>query len=155
MKLGCVPILQTMPERTGKLLLIILCLLPCSVASFNCSLSTEEAFIKSFSCRFYQNASSQFLYGSEECAPRHITRRYSASSLDPGLGFLVYIISDLAPLIVYFPVLIIFNINLASGPCSTELSVLLLCSYCQLSAINTYIYRNRSLLGLANNAVSN
>ena len=29
---------------------------------------------------------------------------------------LVFIILDLAPLIVYFPVLIIFNINLASGP---------------------------------------
>ena len=38
-----------MPERSGKLLLIILCLLPCSVTSFECSLSREKALL-SLSC---------------------------------------------------------------------------------------------------------
>ena len=38
------------------------------------------------------------------------------SKLGQGLDSLVFIMLDLVPLIVYFPVLIIFNINLASGP---------------------------------------
>ena len=108
-----------MPERSWKLLLIILCLLPCSVTSFNCSLSIEEDFINSFACPCsYQNTSHQFLYGSAECVPRPrpITQMSPMSTLGPGLSSLVFIIVDLAPLIVYFPVLLIFNINLASGP---------------------------------------
>ena len=32
------------------------------------------------------------------------------------LNALIYILIDLAPLMIYFPVLILFNVNLASGP---------------------------------------
>ena len=144
-----------MPERSGKLLLIILCLLPCSVTSFNCSLSTEEDFLNSFACPCsYHNTSHQFLYGSAECVPRPrpITQMSPMSTLGPGLSSVVFIIVDLAPLIVYFPVLIIFNINLASGPAQSFL-FFLPCSYCQLSAINCS-YRYRSPLQLSNNAES-
>ena len=113
-----------MPERSGKLLLIILCLLPCSVTSFECSLSTEENFFTLvFSSCFYQNTSNQFPNGSARCSswPITCTRWSPASTLGLGWGSLVYIIVDLAPLIVYFPVLIIFNINLASGPAQSFL----------------------------------
>ena len=69
LKLSCVPILQTMPERSGKLLLIILCLLPCSVTSFECSLNTEENFFTLvFSSCFYQYTSNQFPNGSARCS---------------------------------------------------------------------------------------
>ena len=111
-----------MSERSGKLLLIIMCLLPCSVTSFNCSLSTEEDFINSFFCpHLYQNTSNQFRIDFEECVPRPITRRHPVSTFGLGWGSLVYIVVDLAPLIVYFPLLIIFNINLASGPAQSFL----------------------------------
>ena len=101
-----------MPERSGKLLLIILCLLPCSVTSFECSLSalTEEVPCPSFS----RNASNLFYHGTECNVKQNFTYYYSLN-IDL-LPFPVYIILDLAPLIVYFPVLIFFNINLASGP---------------------------------------
>ena len=105
-----------MPERRGKLLLIILCLLPCSVTSLECSTSREKA-LPSLSCpSFFRNASNQFSIGSAECRSGLSTEVHPAYMLGPGLGSLVYIIVDLAPLIVYFPALIIFNINLASGP---------------------------------------
>ena len=126
LKFSCVLIMQIMPERSGKLLLIILCLLPCSVTSnsFECSLSAEENFFTLFfsSC-FYQNTSNQFPNGSARCSSRPFTctQRYPASTLGPGLSSFVFIIVDLAPLIVYFPVLIIFNINLASGPAQSFL----------------------------------
>ena len=109
-------IMQILPERSGKLLLIILCLLPCSVTSFECSLSREKA-LPSLSCPcFCRNASNQFSIGSAECKSGLSTEVHPAYMLGPGLGSLVFIIVDLAPLIVYFPVLIIFNTNLASGP---------------------------------------
>ena len=110
-----------MPERSGKLLLIILCLLPCSVTSFECSLSREKALL-SLSCPcFCRNASNQFSIGSAECKSGLSTEVHPAYMLGPGLGSLVFIIVDLAPLIVYFPALIIFNINLASGPAQSFL----------------------------------
>ena len=113
--------MQIMPERSGKLLLIILCLLPCSVTSLECSLSREKA-LPSLSCsRFLRNASNQFSIGSAECRSGLSTEVHPAYMLGPGLGSLVYIIVDLAPLIVYFPALIIFNINLASGPAQSFL----------------------------------
>ena len=109
-----------MPERSGKLLLILLCLLPCSVTSnsFECSLSTEDFLTLFSSSCFYQNTSDQF---PAQCAPITCTQRSPVSTLGQGLGSLVYIIVDLAPLIVYFPVLIVFNINLASGPAQSFL----------------------------------
>ena len=102
-----------MPKRSGKLLLIILCLLPCSVTSFECSLS--ELTLDVFHCPSYcRNASNLFYQG---CT---LKLDFTLSSmLDNHIGPLpipVYISLDLAPLIVYFPVLIFFNINLASGP---------------------------------------
>ena len=102
-----------MPERSGKLLLIILCLLPCSITSFECSLSavTREVLPCLNSSR---NASNLFLQGSECTVKRNLTL-LSVLNIGP-LPFPVFIILDLAPLIVYFPVLIIFNFNLASGP---------------------------------------
>ena len=107
--------MQIMPERSGKLLVIILCLLPCSVTSFECSLSREKA-LPSLSCsRFIQNASNQFSIGSAECRSGLGTAGDPTYRFDPGLDSLVFIMLDLVPLIVYFPVLIIFNINLASG----------------------------------------
>ena len=114
-------ITQIMPERSGKLLLIILCLLPCSVTSFECSLSGEALtvfYCPSF-CRL--NASYHpFSIDSAECISGLSNPVYS-TGLGPGLGSLLYITIDLAPLIVYFPVLIIFNINLASGPAQSFL----------------------------------
>ena len=108
-----------MPEKSGKLLLIILCLLPCSVTSFECSLSALTLDIPCPS--FSQNASSLFYLNlSSECnANQGLTYYYL---LNIGLLPLpVFIVSNLAPLIVYFPVLIIFNINLASGPAQSFL----------------------------------
>ena len=100
-----------MPERSGKLLLIILCLLPCSVTSFECSLSalTPEVPCPSL----FQNVSNLFIQGSK-CTVKQDFTIYYLLNIDL-LPFPVFIILDLAPLIVYFPVLIIFNINLASG----------------------------------------
>ena len=103
-----------MPERSGKLLLIILCLLPGSVISLECTLADTFEVL---SCpSFCQNTSDQFLIGSANCGSGLSTRVSPTSRLGPVLDFSLYIILDLAPLIVYFPVLIIFNINLASGP---------------------------------------
>ena len=110
-----------MPKRSGKLLLIILCLLPCSVTSFECSLSAGEA-LTVFSCpSFCRNASNHFSIDSAECISGLSNAVYSTYRLGPGLGSLLYITLDLAPLIAYFPVLIIFNINLASGPAQSFL----------------------------------
>ena len=106
--------MQIMPERIGKLLLIILCLLPYSVASFECSISALTvdipcpSFSRNASSLFYQNRSS-------ECNVNGGLTYYYLFNIGP-LPLPVFIISDLAPLIVYFPVLIVFNINLASGP---------------------------------------
>ena len=104
--------MQIMPERSGKLLLIILCLLPCSVTSFECSLSALTPEV--LPCPSYcQNATSLFYQGSE-CT---VEQDFTLFSVNIGpLPFPVFIMLDLAPLIVYFPVLIFFNINLASGP---------------------------------------
>ena len=66
--------------------------------------------------RFCQNTSNQFSIGSAECRSGLGTTVCPTYRFGPGLDSLVYIMLDLAPLIVYFPVLIIFNINLASGP---------------------------------------
>ena len=110
-----------MPERSGKLLLIILCLLPCSVTSFKCSLSREKA-LPSLSCPcFCRNASNQFSIGSAECRSGLGTEVHPTYMFAQGLDSLVFIMLDLAPLIVYFPALIIFNINLASGPAQSFL----------------------------------
>ena len=103
-----------MPERSGKLLLIILCLLPCRIASFECSLSALTvdvpcpSFSRNASSLFYQNLSS-------ECNLNQGFTYYYLFNTGP-LPLPVFIISDLAPLLIYFPVLIVFNINLASGP---------------------------------------
>ncbi len=101
-----------MPERSGELMLIIMCVLPFSVTSFECSISalTPEVPCPSFS----QNATSLFYQGLE-CTVKQDIKLVPVSNIGP-LPFPVFIILDLAPLIVYFPVLIIFNINLASGP---------------------------------------
>ena len=109
--------MQIMPERSGKLLLIIMCLLPCSVTSFECSLSALTVDVPCLS--FSQNASNLFHQGSECTVKQNFTLYYSLN-IGP-LPFPVFIILDLAPLIVYFPVLIIFNTNLASGPGQTFL----------------------------------
>ena len=95
------------------LLLIVLCLLPCSVTSFECSLSALTPEVSSCPS-FCRNATSLFYQGLECTVKPHPTLHYLLN-IDL-LPFPVYIILDLAPLIVYFPVLIIFNINLASGP---------------------------------------
>ena len=126
--------MQTMSERSGKLLLIILCLLPCSVTSFNCSLSLEEDSLVLSCPRFCRNASNRFSIGSAECLS---TAVYPTYRFGQGLDSLVFIILDLAPLIVYFPVLIIFNINLASGPAQSFLFFYqaVTVSYQQLSLI--------------------
>ena len=110
--------MQIMPERSGKLLLIVLCLLPRGVTSFECSLSALTPEV--LSCpSFCRNATSMFYQGLECTFKPDITLH---SLLNTGLPpFPVYIILDLAPLIVYFPVLIIFNINLASGPAQSFL----------------------------------
>ena len=114
-------IMQIMPERIGKLLLIILCLLPCSVASFECSISAEED-LPSLTCpSFYQNASKRFSIGSAECRSVLSNAMCPTYRFGPGLDALVFIIVDLAPLIVYLPALIIFNINLASVPAQSFL----------------------------------
>ena len=109
-----------MPKGSGKLLLIIMCLLPCSVTSIECSLSAEEGLLV-FSCpRFDQNASNRFSIGSTECRSG-LSIASPTYRFGPVLDLPLYIILDLAPLIVYFPVLIIFNINLASGPAQSFL----------------------------------
>ena len=109
--------MQIVPERSGKLLLIVLCLLPCSVTSFECSLSALTPEV--LSCpSFCRNATSLFYQGLE-CTVKPNLTLHSLLNID--LQFPVYIILDLAPLIVYFPVLIIFNINLASGPAQSFL----------------------------------
>ena len=66
--------------------------------------------------RFCRNASNQFSIGSAECRSGLGTAGDPTYRFGPGLDSLVFIMLDLVPLIVYFPVLIIFNINLASGP---------------------------------------
>ena len=107
-----------MPERSEKLLLIILCLLPCSVTSFECSLSALTPEV--FPCpSFSRNASNLFYQGSE-CTLKQDFRLYYSLNIG-SLPFPVFIMLDLAPLIVYFPVLIFFNINLASGPAQSFL----------------------------------
>ena len=109
--------MQIIPERSGKLLLIVLCLLPCSVTSFECSLSALTPEV--LSCpSFCRNATSLFYQGLECTVKPNLTLHLLNIDLLP---FPVYIILDLAPLIVYFPVLIIFNINLASGPAQSFL----------------------------------
>ena len=106
--------MQIMPERSGKLLLIILCLLPCSGTAFECSLSALTVDIPCPS--FSQNASSLFYQNSSsECNVKLDFTLYYLLNIDL-LPLPVFISLDLAPLIVYFPVLIFFNINLASGP---------------------------------------
>ena len=104
-----------MPESSGELLLIILCLLlPGSVTSIECSSSADTYEV--LSCpSFCQNTSYEF-YGSERCAFVHNLAYFSSFNIAPGLAFPVYIMLDLAPLLIYFPVLILFNIDLASGP---------------------------------------
>ena len=105
-------IMQIIPERSGKLLLIILCLLPSSVTSIECSTHTDT--LETFSCPSYcRNASTLIQNFSEECRKVHSGPLISNSLL---VTALVYILIDLAPLMVYFPVLILFNINLTSGP---------------------------------------
>ena len=102
-----------MPERSGKLLVIILCLLPCSVTSFECSISalTPEVFL----CPSFSRNASNLFYQGLECTLKQNFTLYYSLNIDL-LPFPVFIILDLAPLIVYFPVLIIFNIDIASGP---------------------------------------
>ena len=104
-----------MPERSGELLLIILCLLLLgSVTSIECSSSADTFEV--LSCpSFCRNTSYEF-YGSGRCGFSLSLAYFSSFNIAPGLAFPVYIMLDLAPLMVYFPVLILFNINLASGP---------------------------------------
>ena len=98
------------------LLLIIMCLLPCSVTSFQCTLSALTPEV--LPCR---NASNLFYQGSEiECTIKQNFTLFYVLNIGL-LPFPVFIFLDLAPLIVYFPVLIIFNINLASGPAQSFL----------------------------------
>ena len=107
-----VRIMQIISERSGKLLMIILYLLPSSVTSIECSTHTKA--LEAFSCPSYcRNASTLFRNGSEECRKVRIGPAVSDPSF---VTALVYILIDLAPLMIYFPVLILFNINLASGP---------------------------------------
>ena len=130
--------MQIMPERSGKLLLIILCLLPCSVTSFECSLSREKA-LPSLSCsRICRNASDQFSMDSVECKSGLSPAVDPTYTFGQGLDALVFIMLDLAPLIVYFPALVIFNINLASGPGQSFLFL-----YHALSAV----FKNDTLWG--------
>ena len=105
--------MQIKPKRSGKLLVIILCLLPCSVASFECSLSAFTPEV--FPCPSFSRNASNLFYQGLECTAKQNLTLYYVYNIDP-LPLPVFIIVDLAPLIVYFPVLIIFNINLASGP---------------------------------------
>ena len=107
-----------MPERSGKLLVIILCLLPCSVTSFECSLSALTPEV--FPCPSFSRNASNLFYQGLECTEKQNLTLYYMYNIDP-LPFPVFIMLDLAPLIVYFPVLIIFNINLASGPAQSFL----------------------------------
>ena len=88
-----------MPERSGMLLLIVLCLLPCSVTSFECSLSALTPEVSSCPS-FCRNATSMF-YQSLECTLKHNLTLHSLLNIGL-LPFPVYIILDLAPLIVYF-----------------------------------------------------
>ena len=71
------------------------------------------SFSRNASSLFYQNLSS-------ECNTKQDFTLYYLFNIGP-LPLPVFIISDLAPLIVYFPVLIVFNINLASGPAQSFL----------------------------------
>ena len=108
--------MQIMPERSGELLLILLCLLPGSVSSTECSLSAVTFEV--LSCpSFCRDTGNGLFYGSERCTLNQSLSIFpSFINVYPGLLFPVYIMLDLAPLLIYFPVLILFNINLASGP---------------------------------------
>ena len=106
-----------MPESSGELLLIILCfLLLGSVTSIECSSSADT--FEELSCPSFCRNTSYGFYGSERCTVNQ-SLPFFPSIFNVALGleaFPVYIMLDLAPLMVYFPVLILFNINLASGP---------------------------------------
>ena len=112
-------IMQIMPERSEKLLLIVLCLLPCSVTAFECSLSAFTSEESPCQC-ICQNASNLFYHFSPECSIKQDVALFSLINIS-SLPLPVFIILDLAPLIVYFAVLIIFNIDLASGPAQSFL----------------------------------
>ena len=104
-------------EQNGKLLfciLFILGLLPYSAVSRECSSSTDNFVV--LSCpRCDQNTSILFQNGSEESNLKLLYGPLLFSGFNVGQAF-VYILLDLTPLMVYFPVLILFNVNLASGP---------------------------------------
>ena len=104
-----------MTGQNRKLLFlnIILGLLQSSAVSIECSFSTKRVGAISFP-NFSQNASTLFQDGSDECTSEPSWRRGISDSLF--VDALIYILIDLAPLMVYFPALILFNINLASGP---------------------------------------
>ena len=103
---------MTGQKRKLLFLIIILGLLQGSAVSLECSLSTtcEANSFQGF-CRIN---STLFQNGSEVCTSVPNTRTVMSASLF--VNALIYIPIDLSPLMVYFPVLILFNINLASGP---------------------------------------
>ena len=79
-----------------------------------CSFSTKRIGAMSFP-NFSQNATTLFLIGSEECTSVPSWRRVVISD-SQFVDALIYILIDLAPLMVYFPAQILFKVNLASGP---------------------------------------
>ena len=79
-----------------------------------CSVSRASEAIYPRFCHFCRNTSTLFRDGSEECTSVPSRRPLISDSLF--VDALVYILIDLAPLMIYFPALILFNINLASGP---------------------------------------
>ena len=79
-----------------------------------CSVSRASEAIYPRFCHFCRNTSTLFRDGSEECTPVPSRRPLISDSLF--VDALVYTLIDLAPLMIYLPVLILFNINLASGP---------------------------------------
>ena len=105
--------MQVMPGKSGKVLLIIFCLMPGSVTSSQCS-NRAEALQVCFCPCLCENTTSLFQNEPEECTS--VSSRRPLNSDFPFGNALIYILIDLAPLMVYFPVLILFNINLASGP---------------------------------------
>ena len=102
---------MTGQNRKLLFLIIILGLLQGSVVSIECSLSTTFG-ANSFQ-GFCRINSTLFQNGSEVCTSLRSCRLISDSLF---VNALIYILIDLAPLMVYFPVLILFNVNLASGP---------------------------------------
>ena len=99
-------------QNRNLLFFIILGLLTGSAESMECSVSKTSETI--YCPRFCQITSTLFQNGSEECTSVSSRRPLIPDSLFGNA--LIYILIDLAPLMVYFPALILFNINLASGP---------------------------------------